>query len=239
MAHWDDTFHLLGRIREATNAENLGLVVNDIAEHFGGSGYSVSSFTNGGKTFRRGIDGNLNGFPEIYEREGLAQHCAVSRKLMTTKLPFTWDEVRESSRADRDAQDIFDIADSRGLQHGYYFPALPREWHQGFTFIRTLESSLPTERLPSLAMLAMAAEVQLESLDVRNRAREQQTLSWREVDILSWFAEGKSAQDIADLLDISLATVMFHYRKVADRYGTLNRTHTLVEALRRGDLLLH
>ncbi|RYE10805.1 MAG: helix-turn-helix transcriptional regulator [Hyphomicrobiales bacterium] len=47
---------------------------------------------------------------------------------------------------------------------------------------------------------------------------------------------GKSAADVADILAISPATVMFHYRSVADKYGTLNRTHTVVAALKRGDL---
>jgi len=61
-------------------------------------------------------------------------------------------------------------------------------------------------------------------------------LSVREQEVLSLLAEGKSAQDTGQLLGIAAATVMFHYRKVADRYGTLNRTHTIVEALRRGHL---
>jgi DNA-binding CsgD family transcriptional regulator len=62
------------------------------------------------------------------------------------------------------------------------------------------------------------------------------TLSDREVQVLALFAEGKSAGDVSILLAISTSTVMFHYRRVAERYGTLNRTHTVVEALRRGDL---
>ena len=61
-------------------------------------------------------------------------------------------------------------------------------------------------------------------------------LSVREAQVLALFAEGKSAEDVAQLIAISPATVMFHYRRVAERYGTLNRTHTVVEALRRGDL---
>ncbi|HWA19773.1 MAG TPA: helix-turn-helix domain-containing protein [Devosia sp.] len=63
-------------------------------------------------------------------------------------------------------------------------------------------------------------------------------LSSREQEILRWFAEGKSAEDVAAIMAIAPATVMFHYRNVALRFGTLNRTHTVVEAIRRGLLRL-
>ena len=67
---------------------------------------------------------------------------------------------------------------------------------------------------------------------------EASGLSAREAQILTLFAEGKSAADVAQLLSITPRTVMWHYRRVADRYGTLNRTHTVIEALRRGDLFV-
>jgi DNA-binding CsgD family transcriptional regulator len=59
-------------------------------------------------------------------------------------------------------------------------------------------------------------------------------LSGRELQILKWFAEGKSADETATIVGISAATVMFHYRNAAHRLGTVNRTHTVVEAVRRG-----
>jgi DNA-binding CsgD family transcriptional regulator len=64
------------------------------------------------------------------------------------------------------------------------------------------------------------------------------SLSAREFEVLRWMAEGKSAEDVAEIVAISAATVMFHYRNVAMRLGTLNRTHTIVEAMRQGLLPL-
>jgi DNA-binding CsgD family transcriptional regulator len=63
-------------------------------------------------------------------------------------------------------------------------------------------------------------------------------LSEREREVLQWFAEGKSCEDVASIVGISPATVMFHYRNVAQRFGTLNRTHTVVEAINRGAISL-
>ncbi|HWA18975.1 MAG TPA: helix-turn-helix domain-containing protein [Devosia sp.] len=59
-------------------------------------------------------------------------------------------------------------------------------------------------------------------------------LSDREREVLVWISKGKSTQDIAAILEISVATVSFHYRSVASKFGTTNRTQTVVEAIRRG-----
>ena len=62
------------------------------------------------------------------------------------------------------------------------------------------------------------------------------TLSSRELEVLHWLSLGKSAEDVAAILDLSISTVMFHCRSAAQKYGTVNRTHTVAEAFRRGDL---
>jgi DNA-binding CsgD family transcriptional regulator len=62
------------------------------------------------------------------------------------------------------------------------------------------------------------------------------TLSSREREVLHWLSLGKSAEDVATILDLSISTIMFHCRTAAQKYGTVNRTHTVAEAFRRGDL---
>lgn len=62
------------------------------------------------------------------------------------------------------------------------------------------------------------------------------TLSLREREVLHWLSLGKSAEDVATILDLSISTIMFHCRGAARKYGTVNRTHTVAEAFRRGDL---
>ena len=87
---------------------------------------------------------------------------------------------------------------------------------------------------PWMGLLTAAFNRQRERL--RTQEHVATLLSDREQEVLGWFAEGKSAEDVAGILGISPATVMFHYRKAAERMGTLNRTHTVVEAYRRGSL---
>jgi two-component system, NarL family, nitrate/nitrite response regulator NarL len=59
-------------------------------------------------------------------------------------------------------------------------------------------------------------------------------LSARELDILSFVAEGKSTPEIAAALHLSAATVKTHLQKIYDRLGVSDRTSAVVVALRRG-----
>lgn len=113
---------------------------------------------------------------------------------------------------------------------------MPHPDHGG-VFVRTADEWLMPEAEQHLTMLCMACHSRLGQLRSRQKAAAAE-LSEREMQVLHWLAEGKSAEDVAEILGISPATVMFHYRNVAVRYGTLNRTHTIVEAVRRGALQL-
>lgn len=63
-------------------------------------------------------------------------------------------------------------------------------------------------------------------------------MSSREREVLHWLSLGKSAEDVAAILGLSVSTIMFHCRSAATKYGTGNRTHTVAEAFRRGDLTI-
>jgi LuxR family quorum sensing-dependent transcriptional regulator len=58
------------------------------------------------------------------------------------------------------------------------------------------------------------------------------TLTQREREVLGWVARGKSAQDIADILDIAKRTVDEHAHAAARKLGALNRTHAVAIAVR-------
>jgi NarL family two-component system response regulator LiaR len=59
-------------------------------------------------------------------------------------------------------------------------------------------------------------------------------LSPREVDVLRLIAAGKSNQDIADTLHISLHTVATHVRNILAKTGSANRTEAAAYAMRCG-----
>ncbi len=61
-------------------------------------------------------------------------------------------------------------------------------------------------------------------------------LSERERHVLQLTAIGKTAAEIADLLAISQRTVHAHLQNASDKMNASNKTHTVVEALRYGQI---
>ena len=63
---------------------------------------------------------------------------------------------------------------------------------------------------------------------------EKPVLTNREAECLKWSAEGKSKQDIADVLNVSVRTVRFFLESARHKLGCLNTTHTVASAMHRG-----
>lgn len=59
-------------------------------------------------------------------------------------------------------------------------------------------------------------------------------LSAREIDCLAWAFQGKTDQEIAEIIDRSYATVRFYITSAATKLGTVNRAQTLAKAATLG-----
>lgn len=90
-------------------------------------------------------------------------------------------------------------------------------------------------------LLSIATEIRfaLEDLNavkpILNRPGE---LSARERTILAFTADGKTASEIASELDISQRTVHAHLQNASEKMQAANKTQTVVEALRYGQIEL-
>jgi DNA-binding CsgD family transcriptional regulator len=95
--------------------------------------------------------------------------------------------------------------------------------------------------------LTTARELGMRALEACLTAREEQkpamapitptilaSLSQRELEVLRLLATGKSNQEIADALFISLNTVATHVRNILTKTGCINRTEAAAYALRHG-----
>jgi DNA-binding CsgD family transcriptional regulator len=89
------------------------------------------------------------------------------------------------------------------------------------------------EKLASLKLLADLYHHSL-LLNVKPVANVSYVLSPRETECLKWSSEGKSQQDIADILSITPRTVRFFLEGARSKLNCLNTTHTVAEALLRG-----
>lgn len=66
------------------------------------------------------------------------------------------------------------------------------------------------------------------------KKKDTPVLSARENEILKWLKEGKSSNDIGQILDITINTVNFHLKNIYKKLNVVNRTQAVSEALRMG-----
>jgi DNA-binding CsgD family transcriptional regulator len=82
---------------------------------------------------------------------------------------------------------------------------------------RLVIQRIPDQEPPALVLRETAASVSPESLTALG-------LSPRETEVLAWMAQGKTDQDIAAILGLSVRTVHHHVARVLERLGVETRS---------------
>ncbi len=59
-------------------------------------------------------------------------------------------------------------------------------------------------------------------------------LTFREIEVLKWSAEGKTAAEVAIILDLKIRTVNFHIGSAIRKMGASNKTSAVVQAALHG-----
>lgn len=114
-------------------------------------------------------------------------------------------------------------------------PVIELHPFQAFVFASGPSLNASKWELSELEVLAAAALSRLRDLGVVSGQRPG-ALSTRERRVLELTAFGKTAGEIAEVLDISQRTVHAHLQNASVKLNASNKTHTVVEALRYGQI---
>jgi LuxR family quorum sensing-dependent transcriptional regulator len=71
-------------------------------------------------------------------------------------------------------------------------------------------------------------------LSLRRRATTKVVLTAREIEVLRWVANGKSAWEVGEILHIAKRTVDAHVQAAVRKLGAGNRTHAVAIAIHDG-----
>ena len=115
----------------------------------------------------------------------------------------------------------------------------------GFTGILSLVRSSPEITDAELAMksaqmhwLVCIAHLALSRILIpKFQAQTAPKLTHRETEVLKWTADGKTAEDIGEILNISANTVNFHIKNIMLKLNSYNKTSAVLNAAMLG--LLH
>jgi DNA-binding CsgD family transcriptional regulator len=161
----------------------------------------------------------------------------VLSRLKRMNVPFAYDQdfyVREG------AGDLWEQQARFGYRTGIAV-ALHLQDHKHFFLGVDRDKDLPVDReevttlLASLQLLAVhAQDAALRLLTVQHAAPEPPRLTAREVEILRWTREGKSAWAVGEILAVSENTINFHVRNAARKLNASSKHQAVLKAMSFG-----
>ncbi len=146
---------------------------------------------------------------------------AVWSDTMFATTPVLWDEAR-----------------SAGLRIGWVQGICGVGNHGMLTLARTHEPLSPAElrdKAPHFTWLAQLAHRTMVRLLLSDSApKDTPVLTDREIEVLRWTGDGKTAGETARILQIAERTVHFHIQNVMTKLGAVNKTAAVVQAAMLG-----
>lgn len=166
---------------------------------------------------------------ERYKSNGYLTIDPTIARAQASQLPFTWSE----SLFDR-TRPFWEEAKGHGLAIGWAKSIFDNCGSRGMlTLARPNEALEPTEletKELKMKLLSYCAHMALSRVYHREMMVSIDKLSMREVEVLKWHADGKTAEEIGMILNISTDTVKFHTKNAVTKLGTSNKTAAVVRA---------
>lgn len=153
---------------------------------------------------------------------------------LRTRSPFTWDESFFS-----DSKEFYEDASSEGIRFGWTHSVHgPNNTISLVSLARSAEAISTRELKDKQCELAWFTQT-VQICVARHLLPKlipliEVKLSSREISVLRWIAEGKSSNDIAEILRISKRTVDLHANNSVAKLGAPNRTAAAVMAAMHG-----
>lgn len=170
---------------------------------------------------------------ERYASRGHFAHDPCALECRMTGKPFLWSELARAQMSTEQLC-VMDEAKEFGLADGLCIPVhLPLKSPAVVTVAGDL-IEIGRCDLPLIEMVCVHAFRALRRLHADLEAGVQESPTDREREVLTWMAAGKSAEDVACILNISRFTVERHLRNVRDKLNAINTVHAVMEAVRRG-----
>lgn len=216
--------------------EQLQKVFDDVLSKIGISKSAVMA--NYGDTAYLNTDKMKQQWMADYMSEGLLDVDPFITRSSSLYAPVMWEQLSEW---DLNAQEqrVIDLAADHGLKNGVFIPLIYQTEHKSFISImdestQDIEDifNLYREQLISIGYAFHAIAQPLLS-EQKNQER-QDIFTEREKECLQWSAKGKSAWEVANILNISERTVIFHLNNAKKKLDATSKAHLITKAVAGG-----
>ncbi len=152
-------------------------------------------------------------------------------------VPIEWHNLR----IDKDSRqkDMMNEARAFGVKSGVTMPIHSPHGELGvLSFALDRDAPYSNEvtsySMPYIQLLASYTHEALRRICGLVDGDDGQYLTQREKECLKWAADGKSAWEIGNILNISERTVNFHLNNIVQKLGVSNRQHAVAKATLKG-----
>lgn len=174
-----------------------------------------------------------SGFRRCYieERFYLVDHIAAHAR--ATYEPFRYNEAPYPRAQARDHERFLQALDTFGMGRGLIVPLGRAANLPACVWLAGENPDLDDDANRAIQLIALFAAGKARVLSrPLDAGQDPCPLTLRECDVLTWAAQGKSAWQIGEILNIAKRTVDEHTKNATRKLGALNRTHAVAIALR-------
>ena len=186
----------------------------------------------------------ISGYPtewwERYKQNNYIRLDPLVHFCSENTVPINWETVHSLAGEDPTARQLMGEAGEFGLRQGISIPIHTRQGDSAMLNFSTGETGDKTiARINGVApflflLTTYVHEAAKRVFDDRDIPVKQNGLTLRERECLLWAAEGKTAWEISQILNISERTANFHLQNVTEKLGVINRQHAVARAVSQG-----
>lgn len=229
----DDTYNHIDKIQHANTDSEVVSILRNLSTSVGFEHFIISGIPRRGvklEPFVLASHWPKEWFKRYMERD-YVEVDPVARASFQTADPFQWSTLVSGIETGTPQCKLMDDASSIGLQDGLCVPIHTEDGMHGVVSFGGGMKDWAPESTVMLHLISLYAHGRLRLLRRPPFLKHKNNLSKRELEVLRWAASGKTSEDIATLVGLKRRTVDFHFKNAATKLGTVNRIHTVAEAM--------
>lgn len=225
---------LIDEIKEAPTMESLETQLSELALRCGFSSYAYVGFDQA--MTARSVTNYPSAWIELYRAKNFTFRDPILASCRRAISPFLWTSENLTSYMGDPEDEFLGAAMEHGIRSGATIPIHFRGQEFGaFCVTSTLSGddfvASWSAQAYFLQVVGYYVHSRLTSLDAPSESPVVPALTPRQKEVLLWSARGKSASEVADILELSYATVRSYLREACERLGTYGKVHAVTKAI--------
>jgi DNA-binding CsgD family transcriptional regulator len=226
-------------VLEARNQQEFRDVVVRFARNLGFDTVSAMTVVDnlGGKPEFVTVDNTPAGFRDVFVDPGVGRRDPVMQHCKRQTMPIIWGQ---GTYLKSDAMDLWETQAQYGYRNGI---AMALHMPEGRHFIFGVDRDQPLPVAGS-ELTRMVADLQLFAVHAQDTALrvlvseplrpERPALRPRELEVLRWTMDGKTAREIGEILAITERTAVLHLQGAMQKLDCNSKHQAVLKALRLG-----